>query len=84
MLPGATTSGSVRAGAGSASTLTVADVDAIKNDDPAVANESYEMRQIAQVQYGSQNRSTVIHGRVAQLSDYLQLGRGDRPFHIRI
>lgn len=62
VLPGATTTGGVRAGFGSASTLTVTDADAIKKDDPAVAEVAYQIRQIAQVQYGNQNWSTVIQG----------------------
>jgi macrolide transport system ATP-binding/permease protein len=62
VLPGATTSSGVRAGFGSASTLTVADAEAIRREDPAVANVAYQIRQIAQVQYGSQNWSTVVQG----------------------
>ena len=62
VLPGATTTGGVRAGFGSASTLTVSDAEAIKKDDRAVANVAYQTRQIAQVQYGSQNWSTVVQG----------------------
>ena len=62
VLPGATTTNGVRAGSGSASTLTVADADAIRKDDPAVANVAYQDRQVAQVQYGSQNWSTVVQG----------------------
>jgi macrolide transport system ATP-binding/permease protein len=62
VLPGATTTGGVRAGFGSASTLTVADALAIKKEDPAVAEVAYQIRQIAQVQYGNQNWSTVIQG----------------------
>jgi macrolide transport system ATP-binding/permease protein len=62
VLPGATTSSGVRAGFGSASTLTVADAEVIKKDDPAVSNVGYQTRQITQVQYGSQNWSTVVQG----------------------
>ena len=62
VLPGATTSNGVRAGSGSASTLTVADADAIKNDDPAVANVAYQDRQVAQIQYGNENWSTEVQG----------------------
>jgi macrolide transport system ATP-binding/permease protein len=62
VLPGATTTSGVRAGFGSASTLTVTDADAIKKDDPAVANVAYQIRQIAQVQYGNQNWSTIVQG----------------------
>jgi macrolide transport system ATP-binding/permease protein len=62
VLPGATTASGVRAGFGSASTLTVADADAIRKEAPAVANVAYETRQIGQVQYGSRNWSTSIEG----------------------
>jgi len=62
VLPGATTTSGVRAGFGSASTLTVADAEAIRKDDPAVADVAYQTRQIAQIQYGSQNWSTIVQG----------------------
>jgi macrolide transport system ATP-binding/permease protein len=60
--PGATTAGGVRAGAGSASTLTVIDSQIILREDPAVARVGYMTRQSAQVSYGDQNWSTVIQG----------------------
>jgi macrolide transport system ATP-binding/permease protein len=60
--PGATTAGGVRAGAGSASTLTVVDAETILRDDPAVQRVSYLTRQAGQVQYGDQNWSTAIQG----------------------
>ncbi len=60
--PGATTAGGVRAGFGSASTLRTTDADAIKKDDPAVADVAYQIRQVAQVQSGDQNWSTGIQG----------------------
>jgi macrolide transport system ATP-binding/permease protein len=60
--PGATTAGGVRAGAGSASTLTVVDAETILRADPAVQRVSYLTRQTGQVQYGDQNWSTAIQG----------------------
>ena len=60
--PGATTAGGVRAGAGSASTLTVVDAESILRADPAVQRVSYLTRQTGQVQYGDQNWSTAIQG----------------------
>jgi macrolide transport system ATP-binding/permease protein len=60
--PGATTAGGVRAGAGSASTLTVTDAETILHDDPAVAEVGYLTRQSAQVQYQNQNWNTAIQG----------------------
>ncbi|MBL6750258.1 MAG: ABC transporter permease [Nevskia sp.] len=62
VLPGATTAGGVRAGAGSASTLTVGDALAIRREDPAVGAVSYLIRQVGQVQYANQNWSTSIQG----------------------
>lgn len=62
VIPGTTTSSGVRAGFGSASTLTVTDADAIKKEDPAVANVAYQTRQIGQTQYSNQNWSTEIQG----------------------
>jgi macrolide transport system ATP-binding/permease protein len=60
--PGATTAGGVRAGAGSASTLTVVDAQTILRDDPAVQRVSYLTRQAGQVQYGDRNWTTAIQG----------------------
>jgi len=62
ILPGAVTSGGIRAGYGSASTITVADARAIRRDDPAVAQVGYLLRQQGQVQYGTQNWTTSIQG----------------------
>jgi macrolide transport system ATP-binding/permease protein len=62
VLPGATTSSGVRAGFGSASTLTVPDAEAIQKEDPAVAGVAYLDRQVAQVTYGNQNWSTSVQG----------------------
>ena len=60
--PGATTAGGIRAGAGSASTLTVTDADAILHGDPAVMRVGYLVRQAGQVEYGNENWSTNIQG----------------------
>ena len=60
--PGAVTSGGVRAGFGSASTLTVTDADAIRREAPAVGSVSYLIRQPGQVQFGNQNWTTNIQG----------------------
>jgi len=62
VLPGATTSSGVRGGLGSAATLTVADAQAIRREDTAVAQISYLNRQMGQVQYGNQNWTTQIQG----------------------
>ncbi len=62
VLPGATTAGGLRAGFGSASTLTTDDAAALRRDDPAVADVAYMIRQLAPVQYGNRNWSTNIQG----------------------
>ena len=64
VLPGATTAGGLRAGFGSASTLTVSDALALRREDPAVADVGYLIRQLSQVQYGGQNWSTSIQGAI--------------------
>ncbi|MBI1219492.1 MAG: ATP-binding cassette domain-containing protein [Rhodobacteraceae bacterium] len=60
--PGATAAGGARAGAGSASTLTVKDAEAIRAEDPAVESVSYLIRQGGQVIYGDLNWQTSIQG----------------------
>jgi len=62
IVPGAITTGGIRAGYGSASTLTVTDAQAIRREDPAVAQVGYMIRQQGQVQYSSQNWTTSIQG----------------------
>ena len=62
VLPGARTMGGVRAGSGSASTLTVSDAQAIRRENPAVGAVSYLIRQSGQVEFGNQNWTTSIQG----------------------
>ncbi len=62
VIPGATTAGGVRAGAGSRSSLTVADARAIQREDPAVAKVAWLTRQAGQTVYRDQNWSTGIQG----------------------
>ncbi len=69
VIPGAMTANGVRAGFGSASTITVADAQAIKREDAAVAQVSYLIRQLGQVQYGNQNWTTNIQGITAAYLD---------------
>jgi macrolide transport system ATP-binding/permease protein len=71
VVPGATTASGVRAGSGSASTLTVTDAQAIRREAPAVGLVSYLIRQLGQVQYGSQNWTTSIQG---VTPSYLDIG----------
>jgi macrolide transport system ATP-binding/permease protein len=60
--PGAVTAGGLRGGFGSATTLTVADAQAIRREAAAVAEVSYLIRQSGQVRYANQNWSTTIQG----------------------
>ncbi|MYM73917.1 ATP-binding cassette domain-containing protein [Duganella sp. FT134W] len=62
VVPGAVTSGGVRAGFGSASTLTVADAEAIARESSQLAAVSYLIRQGGQVEYGDRNWTTQIQG----------------------
>jgi macrolide transport system ATP-binding/permease protein len=62
VLPGATTAGGVRGGFGSASTLTIADAQAIRREDPAVGLVAWITRQIGQTQFAAQNWTTSIQG----------------------
>jgi len=62
VVPGATTLGGVRAGYGSASTLTVSDVQAIRRECDAVGNVSYLIRQLGQAQYLNKNWTTNVQG----------------------
>ena len=60
--PGARTMGGMRAGSGSASTLTVGDARAIRREASAVGSVGYLIRQSGQVQYSGQNWATGIQG----------------------
>jgi macrolide transport system ATP-binding/permease protein len=62
VVPGATAFGGVRAGFGSASTLTTADVQAIRREAAAVGSVSYLIRQSGQVQYMNRNWMTIVQG----------------------
>jgi len=60
VLPGATTAGGVRGGFGSASTLRVADADAILREAAQVGSVSYLIRQSGQVQVRDRNWTTMV------------------------
>ena len=62
VVPGAVNSGGIRAGSGSASTITLTDAQAIRREDPSVGSVSYLIRQQGQVQFGNQNWTTNIQG----------------------
>ena len=60
--PGTTTTGGVRSGAGTATTLSVADGIAIGKECPSVAAVTWLKRDVAQVTFGNQNWSTALQG----------------------
>jgi putative ABC transport system permease protein len=62
ILPGSTTTGGVRMGAGTQPTLTMGDTEAILRECPAVADVAPDHGGVAQVVYGNQNWSTGIRG----------------------
>ncbi len=62
IVPGAATSGGARGGSGSASTLTVADVRAIRQEAPAAGAVSFLIRQSGQIRFENQNWTTGIQG----------------------
>lgn len=62
IVPGAVTTDGIRAGFGSASTLTVADARAIRREASAVGQVGYLIRQQAQVQFSNRNWTTNVQG----------------------
>ncbi|MBI4654454.1 MAG: ABC transporter permease [Nitrospirae bacterium] len=79
ILPGATTAGGVRMGAGTQSTLSMADAEAIKKECLAVSYVAPSHGGVAQVVYGNQNWSTGITGTTPDIlyvrEWYLSAGR---------
>jgi len=62
ILPGATTAGGVRMGAGTQPTLTMGDAEAIQKDCSAVSDVAPILNGVAQVVYGHQNWATGVVG----------------------
>jgi putative ABC transport system permease protein len=62
VFPGSTSAGGVRMGAGTQSTLTLGDAEAVQRECPAVERVAPVLSGVAQVVYGSQNWSTGIMG----------------------
>jgi putative ABC transport system permease protein len=62
ILPGATTAGGVRMGAGTQPTLTMGDAEAIQKECPAVSDVAPTHGGVAQAVYGHQNWSTGVTG----------------------
>lgn len=80
VVPGAVTSGGARAGFGSASTLTVADAQAIRREAASAGLVAYLTRQSGQVQYANKNWTTIVQGVSANYPPVtnwrIQAGRG--------
>ncbi|MEW6327307.1 MAG: ABC transporter permease [Thermodesulfobacteriota bacterium] len=64
VIPGATTAGGVRMGAGTVTTLTLSDAKAIRGECPSVARVAPVWSGVAQAVYGNQNWSTGVTGTV--------------------
>jgi putative ABC transport system permease protein len=62
ILPGSTTAGGVRMGAGTQPTLNMADAEAIQRECPAVSDVAPVLSGVAQVVYGHENWSTGVLG----------------------
>ena len=67
IVPGSSTAGGVRMGAGTQSTLSMGDADAIQKECPAVLYVAPVHSGAAQVVYGNQNWSTGITGTTANM-----------------
>jgi len=81
ILPGSTTAGGVRMGAGTQPTLTMGDAEAIQRECPSVAYVAPILNGVAQIVYGHQNWSTGVLGTTPNMlivRDW-QLSSG-RPF----
>lgn len=81
VLPGSTSSGGVRMGAGTQATLSSSDVEAILRESPAVSFAAPVHGGVAQTVYGSQNWSTAVSGTTSALLEIKDwpIARG-RPF----
>jgi putative ABC transport system permease protein len=81
ILPGATTAGGVRMGAGTQSTLTLGDAEAIQKECPAVAFVAPTLGGVAQVASGHLNWSTGVSGTTADMLEVRDWDlTGGRPF----
>jgi len=67
ILPGSTTSGGLRMGAGTQQTLKKEDADAILKECPAVSDVAPVLNGVAQIVYGNQNWSTGVYGTTSSI-----------------
>ncbi|TAN41850.1 MAG: FtsX-like permease family protein [Nitrospirae bacterium] len=81
ILPGSTTAGGVRMGAGTQPTLSLGDAEAIQKECPAVMHVGPVLNGVGQVVYGSQNWSTAVVGTTPAMLNVRDWGlSGGRPF----
>ncbi len=81
VLPGATTAGGVRMGAGTQPTLSLADAEAIEKEVPGVLYAASELGGVAQVIYGGLNWSTGVTGIAPSMLEVRDWALADgRPF----
>jgi putative ABC transport system permease protein len=81
ILPGATTSGGLRMGAGTQTTLTLADSEAMKKECPAVAYVAPVLGGASQIIYGHLNWSTSVQGTTPDMLNVRDWPlSGGRPF----
>ncbi len=69
VLPGAASKGGARSGAGSATTLTTRDAQAVRRDDPEVAQVSYVIQQPGQALSAKKNWLTTVQGVTANFGE---------------
>jgi putative ABC transport system permease protein len=74
IIPGSTTSGGLRAGAGGAQTLTSEDVKAIMAECPSVEASAPTVRSSGPVVYGNMNWSTIIMGTTPEFFEIREWG----------
>jgi len=66
-IPGSTTSGGIRTGAGGTPSLTYDDAKAIRAECPSVAEAAPTVRGTAQIVFGNQNWSTIVMGTTPEI-----------------
>ena len=81
VLPGATSAGGVRMGAGTQPTLTMEDAEAILKESSAVSDAAPVLSGVAQVVYGNQNWATGVTGTTPSMLNVREwLLSAGRPF----
>ena len=85
ILPGATTSGGVRMGAGTQPTLSMGDAEAIQKECPAVSDVAPIHNGVAQIVYGHMNWSTGVVGTTpgVMIVRFRRIAIGNAPARVR-